>query len=351
MNAITRLQISRCSVVSGSRLEALIHLNEYNHAVGKPVMVRYTDENGETDTITAIGIKSGVGKDCYSIISYGQEGAVGDVFLDDTLPDVSSLVHNIPYVAKLDGKWKIFYIDSNHSRQTKDIVSGDKFYSLSDSHIYYYNGKDVFRDDKAIDLLSNRLALLSLGELRVNIGYDGRINKPGVSVIRPTLNIEVLDAKGNDLSLDCEYSVVDEEGNTVECEILNGKLLLATTIESDKEYTITAYYTNSPSESPIYSSSKIKFEYHTPVIYGKVGISQTLEYVWDEKDSLTLVFNLINQKSFIKIPASWPPFEHIYDVNGLDYINDYKITRMDDWVTYEKATAVTINNFIQTFTR
>ena len=351
MNAITRLQISRCAVVSGSRLAALIHLNEYNHAVGKPVMVRYTDENGKTDTITAIGIKSGVGRDCYSIVSYGQEGAVGDVFFD-VLPDVSSLVHDIPYIGKIENTWCLFYIDqSSVSRQLRELQDGDKFYSLSDSHMYYYNGKEIFRDDKEIDLLSSRLALMSLGELQVNLDYSTRIMRPGESVNRPMLDISVLDVKGNDLALDCEYSAVDEEGNEVPCEIFNGKLLLATTITTDKEYTITAYYTNSSSQAPIYSSGKISFEFHTPVIYGRVGVPQTLEYLWNEKDSLTLVFNLVNQKSFIKVPASWPPFKHIYDVNGLDYIDEYKITRVDDYVIYEKDSAVTINNLIQTFTR
>ena len=351
MNAITRLQISRCAVVSGNRLAALIHLNEYNHAVGKPVMVRYTDENGNTDTITAIGVKSGIGKDCYSIISYGQEGAVGNVFFD-VLPDVSSLVHDIPYIGKLENKWCVFYIDnSNARRQSRELRDGDKFFSLADSHMYYYNGKDIFRDDKAIDLLTNRLALMSLGELQVNLDYQEKILRPGESINRPMLDVSVLDVKGNDLALDCEYSVVDENGDDVPCEIFNGKLLLATTITSDKEYTITAYYTNSSSETPIYSSGKISFEYHTPIIYGRVGVPQTLEYLWDEKDSFTLTFNLVNQKSFIKVPSSWPAFKHIYDVNGLDYIDEYKVTTIDDWTTYEKETAVTINNLIQTFTR
>lgn len=350
MNTITRIQISRCSSIFGNRLAALIHLNEYTHSVGQPVMVRYTDENGKTDTITAIGVKSGVGKDCYSIISYGQEGAVGGVFFDE-LPDVSSLVHDVPYLAPLNGVWCVFYIDgSGTQRQVKELSDGDKFYSLSDSHMYYFNGSRVFRDDKEIDLLNDKFELLSHGKLSVELYHSGTLKKTGESINRPLLDISVLDANGIDLTLDCDFSVVDEDGLEVPCEILNEKLLLATEINTTKTYTITASYTNSIYEDPITGVGEIKFNFVDPIKYGVVGGNEQ-EILWNGEGSLDLVFNLNKQKSYLKIPASYPSFNHIFDVHGLDYIADYKITRIGDIVTYEKLDAVTINNFIQKFTR
>lgn len=350
MNTITRIQIPRCSTILGNRLAALTHLNECEHVVGQPVMVRYTDENEETDTITAIGIKTGVGKDCYSIISYGQEGAVGNIFYD-TLPDVSSLVHDVPYLAILDGAWNVFYIDGvSYRRQARELVDGDKFYSLADSHMYYYNGETLFRDDKEIELLNNRFELLFHGKLNVIADYPGTLNSIGGSVNRPLINVSVLDENGTDLALDCVYSVVDEAGNDVPCEIFNEKLLLATEINTTKTYTITASYTNSPSESPISAKTTIKFTFTTPVKYGVVGEAEQ-EILWDGTGALELSFDLDKQKNYIKVPSTWPNFSHIFDINGLDYINDYKITRVGDWATYEKLDAVTIDNFIQKFTR
>ena len=350
MNTITKIQISRCSSIFGNRLAAILHLDGYKHSVGQPVMVRYTDENGETDTITAIGVKSGVGRDCYSIISFGQESIVGDVFSSDYLPDVSTLVHNIPYIAVLDGSWKLFFIDEGSHRQMRDLEDGEKFYSLADSHMYYFNGKNVFRDDKEIDLLNSKFSILAFGDLDIRINYPQTLFKPGETIERPQLDIEVLDSEGNNLTSECTYSAIDQSGKSIGVFLVNGKLVIADTIDSEKEYTITVSYLIPNTSDPISTTSKIKFEYHQPLYYGVV-LGEENEHLWNESGSLDLEFSLVNQKSYIKVPSSWPRFKHIFDINGLDYINDYKITRLGDWTVYEKLVAVTIDNFIQRFTR
>ena len=350
MNTITRIQISRCSSIFNNRLAALLHLNEYTHAPGKPVMVRYIDESGKIDTITAIGVRSGIGQDCYSIVSYGQEGAIGGVFYDE-LPDVSLLIHDIPYLAPIDGVWRMFCIDeSKTQRQIRELVEGDKFFSLSDSHMYYFNGTQVFREDKVIDLLGDKIELLSHGKLSISLEYPETLKKTGEVISSPILDVSVLDINGVDLTSNCTFSVVDGDGSEVPCNLNDGKLVLATNIDTTKTFTITASYTNSIFEIPLTTSTEIKFTFvDYPVLYGVLGGSEE-EVLWDGTSSLELVFNLNKQKSYVKVHSSLPSFSHIFDINGLDYISDYKITRYDDMVVYEKLDAIRIDNFIQRFT-
>ena len=128
MYTITKIRIPRCKVVFGDSQTAVVHLNKISHSLGQPVMVRYKTDSGDTDTITAIGIKSGVGPDCYSIVSFGEETFVGDV-LYDGLPDVSFLIHDITYLAKFNGSWCLFYIDESKAvRQMRELHDGDKCY-------------------------------------------------------------------------------------------------------------------------------------------------------------------------------------------------------------------------------
>ena len=348
MNTITKLQILRCSSIFSSRESAIIHLNEVEHVVGQPVMVRYTTSDGETDTITAIGVRSGQGSSCYSIISCGEEKIVGDVFFND-LPDVSHLIHDINYVAKFNGTWSLFYIsESGTQRQIRDLVPGDKFYSLKDSHMYFYSesGK-LFRDDNELSLLEDKFSILSRGVLTISLDHENTLSKKGTRLNRPYLDISVLDSNGDDLTSECTYSVIDSDGNTISCEFFNGKLLLVTEINTTKEYTVTASYTVS-NEAPLVAEGKIKFMFVDPVYYG-TWLGEEKEVLWDGNSDLELVFNLKNQKNYIKVSAEWPRFSHIFDVNGLDYIDDYEVTRIDSWVTYKKSDAVTINNFVQTF--
>lgn len=38
------------------------------HQEGQPVMIQYYDDNSKIKTITAIGTRNGIKKDCYSIV-------------------------------------------------------------------------------------------------------------------------------------------------------------------------------------------------------------------------------------------------------------------------------------------
>ena len=96
----TLIRFSRCSEIAENRQSALIHLSEdFTHVVGQPVIISYyTDETKtDIDTIVAIGIKNGIGKDSFRVITTGQFELITDIVYNN-LPDVSMLVHGEVYL-------------------------------------------------------------------------------------------------------------------------------------------------------------------------------------------------------------------------------------------------------------
>ena len=75
----TIIQFSRSKDIESSREHAILRLDTgVTHHPGQPVVVRYyTDSNRESvNIIYAIGIKDGKGRDCYSIVSLGQNNLI-----------------------------------------------------------------------------------------------------------------------------------------------------------------------------------------------------------------------------------------------------------------------------------
>lgn len=350
MDTITKIRIARCSATMGSRLLAVIHLNSFRHEKGQPVMVPYQKNNGKIDTIVAIGLKEGVGPDCYSIISEGGKLYVAGVY--EELPDVSSLVHNVPYVAKVDGVWKLVYIsDDNTTRIIGDLDPDEIIFNLDDGHNYFYKDGKVFRDDNVITVLEDEIHTLSLGRINLEASIRGNDTfKQGTSA-RPIFNISVTSDTGLNLAADpnCTISVTKGNGTPVSGYLSpsGDSLILTEDTNTTTEYTITAKYT--VGETTLEASKKVKVWFVTPVIY---GMPET-EALWNGQGPLVLYFNLNDQVSKAKIPMdvlNGNQISHIYDTHGLDYIEDYRTYVDGNYRVYEKLDAVTINNFKQAFT-
>ena len=354
MNTIPKIRIARCSGNNGvpfeSRLLAVIHLNNFEHEKGQPVMVPYLKSNGKIDTIVAIGLDRGTGPDCYSIISEGGKLYVAGVY--EELPDVSSLVHNVPYVAKVGGEWKLIYIsEDNTTRIIGDLDPDDVIYNLDDSHNYFYKDGRVFRDDNAISLLEEELDLLRLGKINIEASLRGENTyKQGTSA-RPVFDINVSSDTGENLAIDPNCTVSVTRGNEIP---VNGylspsgdSLVISEETTNTTEYTITATYTRGT--ATLEASTKVKVWFVAPVLYGE----SNTEALWNGQGPLVLLFNLNDQKSKVRIPSELLDgnlFSHIYDAHGLDYIEDYRTFVEGNYRVYEKLDAVTINNFKQEFT-
>lgn len=64
------------------------------HQEGQPAMIQYYDDNSKIKTITAIGTRNGVGKDCYSIVSTSDEFIINDAI----------------YISKYERQWSLLYL-------------------------------------------------------------------------------------------------------------------------------------------------------------------------------------------------------------------------------------------------
>ena len=343
MYTITKIRIPRCKVVFGDSQTAVVHLNKISHSLGQPVMVRYKTDSGDTDTITAIGIKSGVGPDCYSIVSFGEETFVGDV-LYDGLPDVSFLIHDITYLAKLSGSWCLFYIDESKTvRQMRELHDGDKFYSLSDSHRYFYRGGNLFRDDDSLSQLDDKLKILTIGKLNISLTPEASTISAD-RIQNPKIEINVSDISGASLLADCGIEVVSDKGDSIQGVILGSSLILPIEITETTRYTITATYRIGDEE--ISTSEDIVYSIVPESFYGVPGEFEKA-YLWDGKSGIEIEYTLSKNICYLKTPLDFPVFAHVYDINGLDYISDYKITAEGDYRIYTKIDRVSIDKFVQ----
>ena len=350
MDTITKIRITRCSEVQGSRTLAVVHLNSIDFwKYGMPVMVPYRKGSDKIDTIVAIGLKDSVngghGPEYYSIVSEGGKLYVAGVY--EELPDVSSLVHNIPYVAKVDGQWKLVYIsDDNTTRIIGDLDPDEVIYSLDDGHNYYYKDGKVVRDDSIIALLEDEFELVRTGSLNIEASVRGQDTFKKGTTARPSFNIVVSSDAGLNVTPDCEITV--KKGNTpVSGYVAGNVLILNEEINTTTEYTITATY--SIGDATIEASKNLKVWFVDPVYYG----NPEREALWNGQGPLVLYFNLNDEVSRARIPLDLlydSNFQHIYDTHGLDYFEDYTNYVEGNYRVFEKIDAVTINNFKQAFT-
>ena len=130
MSNNTIIKISRGKYIEDSLDVAIIRLDSIYHRKGVLCMINYyTSENHSTfDTVFASGVRDGVGRDCYRIISLRQENIIWGV--GSTLPDVSQLIHGEKYLYQdPQGKWWLVQIASDG--RTRELVE------LSDSLVTY----------------------------------------------------------------------------------------------------------------------------------------------------------------------------------------------------------------------
>ena len=117
------IRIARDKVIEKSRLACLLFLDKCNHLVGQQWQVRYyrDEEETEIDTLVAIGVKNGIGNECYRVISYGTRTAIAAI--TETLPDVSELAHGEIYIVRVNDVWSYVTVsdDTNGSGEGESL--------------------------------------------------------------------------------------------------------------------------------------------------------------------------------------------------------------------------------------
>lgn len=366
-NTVT-LRISRDSYIEANKDIALIRLDTMNHLVGQPVMISYYSETGteEIETITAIGVKDGIGKDCYSIVSTSKENIVNGIY--DELPDVSELKNGARYICKLEGIWSLVYIQgdivrtietlSKHDPQIiRDLTTGFRWFFVNN---VFKREDDFLQKDDIVKLIDERLIEIHKPTINVKlIGGDYYIL--GTVIENPVFEINIVNYLNVDITEDCQIEISsDTSGEETIINISQNKYTISGELSTNTKYTITAKYRVNNKEIVLVKDLEVNFGLYT--YYGSVtdrdaviNLDELNKIAWNGKGSLDLIFDLYNQYSVVIIPSNFESIARITDINGLNYIDDYTVTSISDEKSYNyncymKKDKVIIDNFKQVFT-
>lgn len=200
MSKETIIKISRSKYIEESLEVALIRLDSLFNYKGVLKMINYyTDPSQNSfDTVFASGVKDGVGRDCYRIISLHQESIIWGA--GSNLPDVSSLVHGEKYLYRdPSGDWWMVQIAADgRTRELHELEPGPKTYDcLSDGSKWVVSGDkkarritDIYSQseiDKLIEDVKNTVRYVDFESLtpkqietiRGPRGFQGDKGDPG----------------------------------------------------------------------------------------------------------------------------------------------------------------------------
>lgn len=360
-NSVT-IRISRNKNIADSRSIAIIKLNKLEHKVGQPVMVKYYTDSTKTtiDTVVAIGIKDGIGKDCYKVISLGGLILVRGVNTKN-LPDVSELNEGELFLYKENVSWHYVYLEDKERVVEKiENLPPTVFVSIEDKFRWFWKDGVLKRED---DFYSgdNMEALIDdlfyiIGPPKFTTIIKGWYNNETGEFERPPYMpdksldkiIIIVDVK-NSISLNItekfKYYIDGEEYELKYDEINKEYYIELLNISETQVFNINAQVTAISGETYTYSSIiKITFGYYCYYGYdkaeefnnindwiGKNGYYKFLNYKKEliAENSTVIVDNIELKKPgkvFIVYPIN--KLIHIYDEHGLDYIEE-------DYTVYE----------------
>lgn len=150
------IKISRSKNIEESVEVAILKLDTIFHYKGVFCMVNYKDADENLDSVVALGLHDGIGRDCYKIVSLHKDNIVWGV--QNFLPDISNLVHDEKYIyhnTEEEGWYIVYGIQRGEERWTRiiervgELYKGwTKFINLADYTEWVYDP-----DDKKVRLL------------------------------------------------------------------------------------------------------------------------------------------------------------------------------------------------------
>ncbi len=369
-NSSKRIQISRSKYIEESRAIAALRLVDKEFLKGEIMMLNYykdPDKRTDIGVLVVIGVKDGVGEDCYRILEMGGQMPVRQV---GELPDYSKLVHGEIYVwygdpdlrDDVDEQYWCYVYEEDGHRVIERITGGPYiFLDLETGYRWFYEDQVCKREDDffSTDQIEVLLQALSSTKPSVSVAsLSGTLFKIG-DVRDVLLEVKVTDQLGHDITSECLYFI-----NGVEIFLNNKGRYTIPSVNQDRNIIVEARQKISPN---VYVSAEgsvtVKFGYL--FYYGKVSDSwtpsayniqhlpvQTLHYranySWEG-------ISLTNQKIAFAYPKQYGFLSHIYDSHSMDFIHTYDVYDEDydingvRYVVYLKKDLVDIVEFKQKF--
>ena len=323
-----RIQISRSAYIEASRLAAELRLKRKEFLKGEVVMLNYyKDQDYRTNigVMVAIGVKDGVGEDCYRFLSIGGQVQVAGVV--DLPPDVSSLVHGEVYVYQAtDRTWYYVYLNQNGiDRQFKKIPNGNFiFLDVNSGYRWFYNNQNCRRED---DFYSTG-GIIELLEAIQNTDIEVKCESD-VTLVDPlspggNINITVSARKirgGENVTSRCKFYYNGNEINPASFSIPAPSR--DTRIYVDAVYNVEGVDVRYEGFLDIFVGFGIYYTYLNPGEESIIIPNCTRKLVKRGGNIKLDNINLAFQKLAVLYPRTFGPVKYIYDDNRIEYIQDY----------------------------
>lgn len=362
MSRSVTIRISRNQGVARDRSIAVLKLNKLTHYVGQPVMVKYYSKPGEIDTLLALGIKDGIGADCYKIVSFAGLELVRGVVSNP--PDISFLIHGEMYLYRNNnGIWHFVYaVDGERIIEPIPLdLAPTTFVNIEDNFRWFWNKGELKREDdfssgEEMEAIINELFLILSPikfEVSSKVGYLFDYER----MLDVPLYVRITDNSGSDITNKYSFTINGEPVDYNDHEIvIKGANRFMT------EYLI---------EARVVARNGKTFKFGTIIFinfgfnfyYGIVDENWVLS-----KNNLTSLenkvlnyrktvhFNSIDlnyKKLVFSYPEQYGELMHIFDEHGLDYLDDYSLNKITIsgvvYNVYIKTDAITIENFDQKY--
>ena len=348
----TDILIQRNSTIQENLSSAMVYLDTMvRHTAGRLVMVKYktgynTDDDPSKpniDTLFAVGVKDGEGRNCYSLISTAEPYIIYGICEDDVPKDVSDLDQDQRFLCKMGGIWKIEFLGEGETRVFIDIPEGlSIFRNLADGFQYYYDHEkgELVREDHFItpEILVEKLKdvennidppTISHFEVIRDESYsegEGNIYPHGAIITDLGFNLQINNYKDEDITGQFMIRVL-KNGSIVNITKLdnnsysiNGPITETSTYEviaTNEDTTLREVFTISI-VSPTFFGKMYEFS-----VYGTFNLLDRI--LWDGNNNIEFITNLNNEITVLAVPSDLQQdelFSSIKDTHGLNYIND-----------------------------
>lgn len=360
---------------------ALRWINSVQFTNGLLASINYYDTNQNVQALVVSGKQTGTGPEAYQVLSTQNPYFVADVI--ETNPELVFMLHGEVYIwydpetKEYRRCWAENGIEKNelitepvtvttYAGKIYDIVPGCEIFNSYN----YYSKEDI---NRLIQELSEKydIQIDSLQTTTSPLEPVFTLLSPAVNVLPKksdsTVSFGISLFKGDqDISdsTDATYRInnvpaaAGTKVMTVSVKDCTEKLTPQSVTNDVAIYTLRVSY---PGYQPVYKAQKLIFV--NPVIFAVVSGNTTApsdyaistsgktEYISPET-GCSWSGSLKDQKLVIAFPVSLGKISHIFDINGLDYINDY--TQLDytfygeRYIVLVKKTATTIQDFSQT---
>lgn len=362
----SRLHDEKAKAISNSLKDAIIFLNSQKIEEGKLYSKRYfsNKEKSKVDVVLALGVLSGVGSECYSIISRSGKIIVWDIVT--TLPDVSEVTQGQLYIYWDTVRETSFLV---YLKSENRIVEPLQFpvivYNISDGHLYYVSSEsivDIYEHLENTSYFEERLTALEEKVQEILEGGDVPVDPtptpppsdpdepggdPGIAlkILSFTMDTENIYEVGSSISPTFSWSynlpinTQSINGVNVESSLREKTFENVTTTTIFKLMATDGYTTADKSQtitfSPLFYSGpgRIKVDAITSDNFYEIFSSDLMNTGFSEVECVGTVTKTFTfeQKSYVllAIPTDKTKNLKIYDLNNFEvtwYMKDISVT-------------------------